>query len=108
MLQSSIPNKTNEENGNEVNKTEQDLLFDKHRHRRHLGHFYVQDSLGAGMEEKKRQKIKDRAGHFILFKLASAVSRGIGKFIIFLFHLILKVTCIQFKKNRQYEEMQVL
>lgn len=72
------------------------MVFDQHRHRRHLGHFYVQNTVGAKLEQERRDAIKERKSRSIPQRLVSGACRGVFHFICFLIGIIPKAVGKQF------------
>jgi hypothetical protein len=68
----------------------QELLFDRCKHRKHLGHFYFQDLKGSEVDEKKRISIEGFMRRHILLRLITGLCRGVYHFLLFLILLIPK------------------
>uniref|UniRef100_A0A7S0MWS7 Uncharacterized protein n=1 Tax=Cryptomonas curvata TaxID=233186 RepID=A0A7S0MWS7_9CRYP len=73
----SAPLETNEDKS-------QDLLFDRFKHRKHLGRFYFQDLKGSEEDEKKRISIEGFMKRHILLRLITGLCRGVFHFFLFL------------------------
>ena len=59
----------------------ENLIFDKYRHRKHLGYFYFQDLEGAKRNETKRKRIESFMEWNIFYRLIVGLLRGIAQFL---------------------------
>jgi hypothetical protein len=73
----SAPLETNEDRS-------QELLFDRFKNRKHLGHFYFQDLTGSEEDEKKRISIEGFMKRHIILRLITGLWRGVFHFFLFL------------------------
>lgn len=83
-------------------------VFDRFRHRRHLGHFYIKDLSGAQRELERRQAAMERKKHSVLYRLVGGAYRGLSHFLYFLVYTIPRTVCRSFQTPVQrYEKIEV-
>jgi hypothetical protein len=84
------------------------MVFDRFLHRRHLGHFYVQDIAGKIKDLKKRDRSLKEKKLNMIFRFVIGIVRGI---VISLFDLITKIPFRIYEGYRQpdkYTEIKVV